>query len=86
MIKASYWGKNIISSNCPNGPEEFLSFGKGGYLFKNNDKKDLIEKLNIFFNDNEKNKFDKKLLCKKKTKNYTLFNHYKTLNFLLNLN
>ena len=86
MIEASYCGKNIISSNCPNGPEEFLSFGKGGYLFKNNDKKDLIEKLNIFFNDNEKNKFDKKLLCKKKTKNYTLFNHYKTLNFLLNLN
>jgi len=85
MIEASYCDKNIISSNCPNGPEEFLSFGKGGYLFKNNDKKDLIEKLSIFLNDTEKNKFDKKVLCKKKTKNYTLFNHYKTLNFLLNL-
>ena len=33
--------KAVISSNCPNGPEEFLSYGKGGYLFSNNDIKDL---------------------------------------------
>ena len=36
MIESSYCQKVVISSNCPNGPEEFLSFGKGGYLFNNN--------------------------------------------------
>lgn len=84
MIEASYCRKNIISSLCPNGPEEFLSQGKGGYLFKNNDKTDLIEKINLFLNENKKIKYEKILLCKKKTKKYTLFNHYKSLKEILN--
>ena len=38
MIEASFCNKNVISSNCPNGPEEFLSSDKRGYyIFKNND-------------------------------------------------
>ena len=37
MIEASFCNKNVISSNCPNGPEEFLSTDSGNYLFKNND-------------------------------------------------
>ncbi len=85
MIEASYCNKVVISSDCPNGPKEFLSFGKGGYLFKNNDKKDLIEKINMFLNDKENNIFDKIKLSKKESKNYSLFSHYKNLNFILNL-
>ena len=29
----------IISSNCKNGPSEFLDNGNGGILFNSNDKK-----------------------------------------------
>ena len=84
MIEASYCGKNIISSDCPNGPAEFLSNGEGGYLFKNNDEKDLYEKINMFLKESEIIKYNKILLCKKNTKKYTLFYHYKSLNKILN--
>ncbi len=84
MIEASYCGKNIISSDCPNGPAEFLSNGEGGYLFKNNDEKDLYEKINMFLKESEIVKYNKILLCKKNTKKYTLFYHYKSLNKILN--
>ncbi len=85
MIEASYCGKNIISSDCPNGPKEFLLNGDGGYLFKNNDEKDFYEKINIFLKDSKISKYNKVFLCKKNTKKYTLFNHYKSLNKILNL-
>ena len=39
MIEASFCNKNVIASNCPNGPEEFLTYGKSIYLFKNNNKR-----------------------------------------------
>ena len=42
MIEASF----AIKCNCfklPNGLK-FLTYGKSGYLFKNNNKKDLVDK------------------------------------------
>ena len=84
MIEASYCGKNIISSDCPNGPTEFLINGDGGYLFKNNDEKDFYEKINAFLKDSEISKHQKVFLCKKNTKRYTLFNNFKSLNKILN--
>ena len=86
MIEASYCNKNVISSNCPNGPEEFLSSDSGNYLFKNNDVVSLINKINCFLNDDENKKFLQILSCKKKSRNYTIFKHYKRLVLLLKLN
>ena len=38
MIEAAFCNK-FISSNCPNGPTEFLmNMVNRGYLFKNNDQ------------------------------------------------
>ena len=34
MIEASFCNKNVISSNCPNGPEEFLSTDMGKLSFQ----------------------------------------------------
>ena len=45
--------KFIISSDCPTGPKEILSNGKGGLLFKNGDYKDLSKKI-IFYSKNQK--------------------------------
>ena len=48
MIESAYCNKLVISSDCPNGPEEFLKYGKCGYLFKNDDPVDLVNKINHF--------------------------------------
>ena len=86
MIEASFCNKNVISSNCPNGPEEFLSSDMGNYLFKNNDLDSLVDKINSFLKDSENKKIAQVLSCKKKLRNYTIFKHYKKLILLLNLN
>ena len=85
MIEASFCNKNVICSDCPNGPKEFLSSGKSGYLFKNNNQKDLVNKINLFLNDSDKERLNKIILSKKKSENYTIFNHYKLLDSLLNM-
>ena len=83
MIEAAYCNKLVISSNCPNGPEEFLEYGKAGYLFKNDDSIDLENKINHFLNESENNKFEKAVISKKNSKKYSLFRHYQKLNQIL---
>ena len=83
MIEAAYCNKLVISSNCPNGPEEFLEYGKAGYLFKNDDSIDLENKINHFLNESENNKFEKAVISKKNSKRYSLFRHYQKLNQIL---
>ncbi len=83
MIETAYCNKIVISSNCPNGPEEFLKNGKGGFLFKNNDALDLENKINEFLNEIEGAKFKKTVISKKNSKMYSLFRHYLELNKIL---
>ena len=63
MIEAAMSNLFIISSDCKNGPSEFLNFGKGGILFKSNQKGALEKSLYEFLIDKSKNK--KKILTKK---------------------
>ena len=86
MIEGSYLKKNIISSNCPNGPYEFLNHGNSGYLFENNNEIQLLNSINKFLVDNDIDKKNKCLNAKKNTKNYTMFNHFKTICKILDLN
>ena len=83
MIESAYCNKLVISSDCPNGPEEFLEYGKCGYLFKNNDPADLENKINHFLDESENNKFKKAVISKKNSKMYSLFRHYQKLNKIL---
>ncbi len=83
MIETAYCNKIVISSNCPNGPEEFLKNGKGGFLFKNNDALDLENKINDFLNEIEGAKFKRTVILKKNSKMYSLFRHYLELNKIL---
>ena len=53
LLESLALNRFIISSNCPTGPSEILSYGKGGILFKIGDYKDLGKKI-IFY---KKNKF-----------------------------
>lgn len=79
MVEAAMCNLLIISSDCKNGPSEFLSYGKGGILFKSNEKGALKKALNHFLNE-EKISKNKKILTKKMCLKYTLFRHFKSFN------
>ena len=83
LIEAAFSRVPIISSNCPNGPNEILDNGNGGYLFKSNDQLDFISKFKQFSNDNDKLLKKRKLNVLKKSKNYTCFRHFQNLQKIL---
>ena len=73
IVEAALSNLVIISSDCPNGPKEFLGNGSGGYLFKTNNKNSL----NKILNDLNYNQFiNKRIFAKKNTLKYTRFRHH----------
>jgi len=83
IIEAASCNTLVISSDCPNGPKEFLNYGKAGYLFNNNSVNDLVQNLKKFDRDETNIKYNKILLAKKNVKKFTIFNHYKELKKIL---
>ena len=81
MVEAALTNLFIISSNCPNGPTEFLSEGKYGILFKNNVKGELSNSLMKYTNlkNIKKHKFE----IKKNIKKYTKYRHFLNLRNIL---
>lgn len=85
LVEAAFCNKPIISSNCFNGPSEFLHNGKGGFLYESNSKDDFVLKFNEFLKI-DKHKLNKKLiLSKKEVKKYTFHNHYIEFKKIINL-
>jgi len=82
IVEAALSNLFIISSDCPNGPKEFLENGDAGYLFRSNKKNDLSEKIKNFVQE-EKNLKKFKLKAKRNSSNYTLFRHHSSLNKIL---
>ena len=83
IVEAASCNINIISSDCKNGPREFLNDGKGGYLFKNNNTKDFLAKFEKFMNESDIDKFKKKILIKKETRKFTYLYHFKDFTKIL---
>ena len=83
LIEAAVCRSLILSSNCPNGPKEFLKNGVGGYLFKNNNLIDLIEKYRILQKDDYFVNKQKKISSLRKSRIYTVFNHTSRLSSIL---
>ena len=80
MIEAAFSNTLVLSSNCKNGPKEFLMNAQAGYLFEN-DNLDSLRSEFIRLNQDKKSTQKSKLfLAKTNSKNYTLFNHYKIFN------
>jgi glycosyltransferase involved in cell wall biosynthesis len=86
ILEAALSNTLIISSNCPNGPNEILSNGKNGFLFQNNSLSDLLNKFDEFKNSTEAELNKKKLFAKKQIKKFTQFSHFKSLKNIINLN
>lgn len=83
LIEAAFCNLFIISSDCKNGPKEFLSFGEGGMLFESNKQKELQKMMQKFISIDKKRLEIMKIKAKTNSSNYTLFSHYKYFNDLI---
>ncbi len=83
ILEAGYLNKIIFSSDCPNGPIEILNAGKNGFLYKSNSIKSFVENFGKLVNCDNNEIYKKKLLLKKKCKEFTLLNHFRTLENIL---
>ena len=83
IVEAAACNVNIISSNCKNGPKEFLEDGRGGYLFENNNSEDFLKKFEEFMNEDETIKLKKKVLTKIATKKFTFLYHFNSFTKIL---
>ena len=86
ILEAALSNTLIISSNCPNGPDEILSSGRNGFLFKNNDISDMLNKFDKFKNSTEDELKKKRFSVKKQLKMFTQFAHFKSLEKIIELN
>tara|TARA_Y100000389_G_C17449834_1_gene514009 strand:+ start:250 stop:1380 length:1131 start_codon:yes stop_codon:yes gene_type:complete len=82
IVEAGISNTAIISSDCPNGPDEII--GNNGFLFKNDDLNDLLKKFEVFLNEDKNILLKKKILLKKNLKKFTQFQHFKKINNILN--
>lgn len=80
LVEAGIANATVISSNCPNGPEEILENGKNGFIFESNSIESFISSFNRFINTKEEDLKIKKINLKKRIRLFTKFNHYKILN------
>lgn len=83
IVEAAMCNSFIISSNCKNGPEEFLLNGKAGLLFENNIKNKLFNKLEEFIVMEKKEILQMKILAKKNCNQFTMFKHSISLKKIL---
>ncbi len=83
MVEAAICNNYIISSDCPNGPREFLNNGENGILFKNNTNKSLLKSLIKYASLDKKKIFRDKVILKKNSSKYTMFKHYLALKRIL---
>ena len=82
LVEAGYNNCQVISSNCPNGPKEIIGID-GGYLFESNSKESFIGAIKKYVFDSEENKKLKKIILKKRIKNFSSFQHYLSMKKIL---
>ena len=86
IIEAAFCNLLVVSSDCNNGPNEFLLNGKGGILYEKNKKNKLKTSLNLFENLSKNKKNLMRLNAKKNCIKYTLLRHHNRLREILNFN
>jgi glycosyltransferase involved in cell wall biosynthesis len=83
LVEAAMCNLILISSDCPNGPIEFLNNGEFGFLYKSNSTEDLVDKIIAAQNSSTEIINKKKFLAKKNCLNYTKFRHFKKMSSLI---
>ena len=83
IVEAALCNSLVISSNCPNGPREFLNNGERGILFDSNKKNALFTSFKTFSKMDKNQLFKNKVSLKKEAKKYLIFNHFTNLDKIL---
>ena len=65
-----------------NDKEEIIQ--KNGYLFQNNNLKNLLKKFDEFLGTNKDTIYQNKLILKKRIKKFSMYQHYKKLSEIIN--
>ncbi len=84
ILEAGYLNKLIISSNCPNGPEEILIDNFNSIKYELNNYKNLANIIQNILSNKLNNQSFVKLNMKKIVKNYTMFRFSKKIQRILN--
>jgi len=77
LVEAALANTTIIASNCPNGPREIIR--NNGFLFKNDNADDLVNKFEEFLQTNKDIIYKNKIILKKRIRKFTQYQHYKSL-------
>jgi glycosyltransferase involved in cell wall biosynthesis len=83
LIEAGYLNLPILTSNCPNGPDEIIIDGYNGLKYQLGNINDLLDKLKIFNNLDTKSKKVMTINLKKVVKNYTQFRFFRNVSKIL---
>ncbi len=84
MVEAAMNNCYLICSDCPNGPSEFLNYGKNGILFQNNLQNSLYEHLVNFKKLGKGKIYHDKVILKKNALKYSKFKHFLEMHKILN--
>lgn len=75
----------ILSSDCPNGPKEFLEDNKGGILYKSDDLDNFVKNFDLMLSLDDFNKNKIISYSLEKAKAYSFEEHYKKIFPIINL-
>tara|TARA_X000000950_G_scaffold257144_1_gene323355 strand:- start:20108 stop:21250 length:1143 start_codon:yes stop_codon:yes gene_type:complete len=85
LIESGFLNKFVIAADSNTGPSEILDNSNNGLLFKNNDEISLANQFFEFKKLSPEEVMKKKINLKKFTKNFSVFNHYKSLDKILSI-
>lgn len=83
LIESGYLNVPVLTSNCPNGPDEIIINGHNGLKYQLGNISDFLNKLKIFNNLDEQSKKAMAINFKKIIKNYTQFRFFKNISRVL---
>ncbi len=83
MIEAAAAGTPIITSNCPNGPKEFIGKDETGFIFDTNNNDSFRKVLDNFIGSSNDSIYNKLIAAKKRAKIYTCLHNSKKLSNIL---
>lgn len=83
IIEAAFCNLFVISSNCKNGPNEFLMNGKAGLIYEKDKKDSLKNSFKLFENLSSEKLKSMKLKAKINCSKYTLLRHHNSLKKIL---
>lgn len=83
LIESGYLNVPVLTSNCPNGPDEIITNGYNGLKYQLGNISDFLNKLKIFNNLDAESKKIMTVNLKKIIKNYTQFRFFRKISGVL---